>query len=171
MARTWGHHNGDVSNFAAVFALTDEGWMGAEADLAEVMTIEDIADLMREAAVEVGSDLVLLLVADDDRWFGVVRITGEGEPRVFLSDVRAAIGPDRPAGDGGDRIAALLYGHLEQGASAGTPGGAAAGDSELLDDLGTDATTLVRLTVRSAPDALFAVAQRAGLRDEYARLR
>lgn len=158
--------NGSVANFAGVFAWTDEGWTGAEVDLAEVMTIEDIADQMREAAVEFGADTVVLLVADDDRWFGIVRLTGQAEPRVFLSDSRAASSPAT------DRLAALLYAHAgKAGKVATAPDGTATGDPDLLSDLGTDAATLVELSKRTAAaDALAAIADRVGMSDAYARL-
>lgn len=161
-------HNGAVSNFAAVFAWTDEGWTGDEADLAEIMTIEDIADLMREAAVEVGSDVVLLLV-EGGTWFAVVRLSGEGDPQVFLSDARVATTGD---GTGFDRIAGLLYGHAGKEGKAAEAAEHSAGDPALLTDLGTDAETLIALAVRAdAAGALSVVAEHAGLRDAYTRLR
>jgi putative tRNA adenosine deaminase-associated protein len=172
-----------VTDFAAVFALGDEGWAGAEADLAEVMAIEDIADLMREAAVEVSADTSVLLVAGE-RWFAVVRITGEADPRAFLSDSRAGTEPHA------DRLAALLNAYARQmgpsapapsGDSAGTPADAegdaegheaAVGDPDLLDDHGVPAATLADLgDRRSGRVALAEIAERTGMRDAYAQLR
>lgn len=167
-----GRRTGDsaaVKPFAAVFALGDEGWTGADADLTEVMTFEDLADLMREAAVEISADTVVLL-ASGDRWFGVVRITGQSEPRIFLSDADAAAKhpPEHPA----DRIAALLSAQADRSGRTARVDGAVAGDPELLRDLGPDGAALVALSERreTGRDALHEVIDRAGMRDAYARL-
>ncbi len=48
----------------------------------------DLADLAREAAVD--DDTVLVFIEQEDAWFGVVRVDGEEDPRVFLSDAAAA---------------------------------------------------------------------------------
>jgi putative tRNA adenosine deaminase-associated protein len=143
------------------------------------MAIEDIADLMREAAVEVSADTSVLLVAGE-RWFAVVRITGEADPRAFLSDSRAGTEPHA------DRLAALLNAYARQmgrsapapsGDSAGTPADAegheaAVGDPDLLDDHGVPAATLADLgDRRSGRAALAEIAERTGMRDAYAQLR
>jgi len=78
-----------VPYFAAVFAQTENGWVGTEAELSELSAVDDIADLMREAAVETTGDPVILLVEQDDEWFAVVRLDGEDDPRAFVSDGRA----------------------------------------------------------------------------------
>jgi putative tRNA adenosine deaminase-associated protein len=149
---------GYVPYFAAVFARTETGWIGADTDLSEILSLDDIADLMRETAVEAIGDLVLMLVEEDDTWFAVVRLDGEDEPRIFLSDPRA--GRTSP-------IAARLAEPLGE-PSDGEP----AGEAALLHDLGTDAARLVELSERALPgDALTVVAERAGFVDEFDRLR
>ncbi|HEY7486619.1 MAG TPA: tRNA adenosine deaminase-associated protein [Streptosporangiaceae bacterium] len=144
--------------FAAVFARTEAGWVGADADLSETLNLDDIADLMRETAVEAFGDLVVLLVEEDDTWFGVIRLDGDDDPRVFLSDPEAC----RKS-----RIAAPLTETLGE-----LPDDEPAGEATLLADLGTDADRLVELSERALPgDALTVVAERAGFVDEFDQLR
>ena len=149
---------GDVPYFAAVFARTETGWIGADADLSEILSLDDVADVMREAAVEAMGDLVLMLVEEDDTWFAVVRMEGDDEPRLFVSD---------PEAGRTSKIAALLAEPLGEPSDAEP-----AGDLTLLDDLGTDADRLVELSERALPgDALTIVAEQAGFVDEFDRLR
>src|SRR5919198_625007 len=104
---------GYVPYFAAVFARTEAGWIGADADLSEIMSLDDVTDLMRETAVEAIGDLVLMLVEEDDTWFGVIRLEGDDDPRVSL-----------PAPEAGrtSRIAAQLVEPLGE-VSDGDPAG------------------------------------------------
>jgi putative tRNA adenosine deaminase-associated protein len=147
-----------VPYFAAVFARTENGWIGADADLHETMGLDDVADLMRETAVEATGDPVVLLVEENDTWFGVIRMDGDGEPRVFLSD---------PEAGRSSRIGVQLAETLGE-----SPDGEPAGEAALLDDLGIDADRLVELSERALPgDALTVVAERAGFAEEFDRLR
>jgi putative tRNA adenosine deaminase-associated protein len=147
-----------VPYFAAVFARTETGWIGADADLTETLGLDDVADIMREAAVESIGDLVVLLVEEDDTWFGVIRMDGDDEPRVFLSD---------PEAGRTSRIGVQLAETLGEAAD-----GEPAGEASLLDDLGVDADRLVELSERALPaDALTVVAERAGFAEEFDRLR
>lgn len=144
-----------MSYFAAVFAQTPQGWVGAEAVLAEAEHVDDVADLMREAAVESYGDPVVLLAEEDDDWFAIVRLDGEDEPRAYVSTVRE---------DG--------LGSLFQQLIGDVPDGDSAGDPALLEDLGLDAKQLADLGERAIPgDALLAVAEQAGFGDEFDRLR
>ena len=150
--------------FAAVFAQTEAGWVGTEADLVEAKVMDDVSDLLRESALETGGDPVLLLVEEDDEWFAVLRLDGEEDPRVFLSDTRAIISSE---------LAGLLYqfiGAAEEAPDGGVDG-TPDGDRDLLEDLGADAQELDDLSQRSLPtDALLIVAERAGFADEFDRL-
>jgi hypothetical protein len=139
-----------VSNFAAIFARTAQGWLGVEAELTEVEVIDDVADLMREAAVETLGEPVLLLVEENEDWFAVLRLDGEGnDPKVYLSDT------------GEEGLVALLD-QLAAGEAA--PG--------LLSDMGLAAEELEALGERALPeDALATVAERVGFAEEFERLR
>ncbi|MCP2340493.1 tRNA adenosine deaminase-associated protein [Actinomadura rupiterrae] len=144
-----------MSYFAAVFARTPQGWVGTEAELAEAESVDDIADQMREAAVESYGDSVVLLVEREDDWFAIVRLDGDGEPRAYVSAVRD------------DRLAGLFQPLVGE-----APDGDPSGDAALLGDLGVDGEQLSELGERSLPgDALMAVAERAGFGEEFDRLR
>jgi putative tRNA adenosine deaminase-associated protein len=149
---------GYVPYFAVVFARTEAGWIGADADLSELVGLDDVADLMRETAVEAIGDLVLMLVEEDDTWFAVVRLDGEDEPRIFVSD---------PEAGRSSRIVPQLAESLGELQDSGP-----AGEATLLADLGTDAERLFELSERALPsDALTTVAEHAGFADEFDRLR
>ncbi|MCW2937544.1 MAG: hypothetical protein JWN00_529 [Actinomycetia bacterium] len=147
--------------FAAMFAQTDTGWMGTEAELADASAMDDVADLMRETAVETTGDPVILLVEEDDEWFAVLRLDGEEDPRVYLSDARASQT---------SKLAGLLYQFI--GSEEWQPGEEPEGDPLLLEDLGTSAADLGDLSERMLPgDALLKVAETAGFAEEFDRLR
>ncbi|PSJ25545.1 hypothetical protein B7P34_27505 [Streptosporangium nondiastaticum] len=74
--------------FAALLARTEDGWQASDTELDDVETLTDLADLAREAAVD--DDTVLALIEQEDAWFGVVRVDGEDDPRVFVSDAVVA---------------------------------------------------------------------------------
>ncbi|REE97224.1 hypothetical protein [Thermomonospora umbrina] len=143
--------------FAAVFARTPQGWVGAEATLDEAEVVDDITDLMREVAVETLGDPVLLLLEENDEWFAVARIDGEGEgdARAFLSTAR-------------DEGLAGLFHQL----IGDTPDSDAAGDPTLLSDLGVNADHLTDLGERALPgDALLTIAEHTGFGEEFDGLR
>lgn len=149
----------DMPYFAAVFAQTDQGWLGTETELDEAEGIDDVTDLMREVGLETSGDPVLLLVEEDDHWFAIVRLDGEDEPRVFVSDAHAGTT---------DGLAALLRQPVGEAALEGD----AAGDPALLEDLGLEAKQLLELSERAMPgDALLAVAEQTGFAEEFDRLR
>ncbi|MES9536781.1 MULTISPECIES: hypothetical protein [unclassified Actinomadura] len=144
-----------MSYFAAVFAQTPQGWVGTEAVLAEAENVDDVADLMREAAFESSGDPVLLLVEQDDDWFAIVRLDRDDEPRAYISAVRE---------DGLGSLFQQLVGEV--------PEGDAAGDADLLEDFDLDAKRLGELGERALPgDALLTVAEHAGFGEEFDRLR
>ncbi|MGW1840111.1 tRNA adenosine deaminase-associated protein [Streptomyces sp. NPDC002067] len=74
--------------FAALLARTEDGWEASDTELDNVETLTDLADLAREAAVD--DDTVVAYIEQEDAWFGVVRVDGEDDPRVFVSHAAAA---------------------------------------------------------------------------------
>ncbi|KOG31620.1 tRNA adenosine deaminase-associated protein [Streptomyces resistomycificus] len=74
--------------FAALLARTEDGWEASDTELDDVETLSDLADLAREASPD--EDTVLVLIEQEDAWFGVVRIDGEEDPRIYVSDAAAA---------------------------------------------------------------------------------
>lgn len=157
--------------FAAVFARVSGGWTGHEVDLDRMEILDEVADALRDAAEEDGP--AVLFVEEDDEWFAIVRVNGNEEPRVFISDIRA------PATS---ELAALLYEAAEEPEETGEdeeerarvladePGG----DADLLEDLGIPADELLALTTREGAlpaDVISAVADRAGFVGELDKLR
>lgn len=78
--------------FAALLARTEVGWEASDTELDDVETLSDLSDLAREAAAEAGADddTVLVYIEQEDAWFGVVRMDGEEDPRIYISDAAAA---------------------------------------------------------------------------------
>ncbi len=74
--------------FAALLARTEDGWEASDTELDDVETLSDLADLAREASPD--EDTVLVLIEQEDAWFGVVRLDGEEDPRIYVSDAAAA---------------------------------------------------------------------------------
>lgn len=148
-----------MSHFAALVAGDAKGrqrnWKSAEVDLGEAEDIEDVADLMREAAI--GDGPVLLFVEEDDEWFAVVRVDGIGEPRVFMSDARvvavselaAVLFEDEVADDLADEAEAVaededIQADDDERPSA-RPNPEPAGATDLLADLGVSADALLEM--------------------------
>ncbi|NUK00545.1 hypothetical protein HRW23_22280 [Streptomyces lunaelactis] len=74
--------------FAALLARTQDGWQASDTELDDVETLSDLTDLAREASVD--EDTVLIYIEQEDAWFGVVRVEGEEDPRIYVSDAAAA---------------------------------------------------------------------------------
>ncbi|MFB8084592.1 hypothetical protein EAO73_32920 [Streptomyces sp. col6] len=74
--------------FAALLARTEDGWEASDTELDDVETLSDLTDLAREASVD--EDTVLVFIEQEDAWFGVVRVDGEEDPRIYISDASAA---------------------------------------------------------------------------------
>lgn len=141
-------------------------WVGADADLNDLNDLDALADMLREAGE--GADLTVLFVEEDDEYLAVVRVDGDGEPRVFVSDRRALTGtgvagrllaeteipPEPPDAEDDDEDEDSRRPELEP-----------AGEVGLLADLGTDADRLADLCAEEGmlpSDVIFAVCERAG---------
>ncbi|MGW0931964.1 tRNA adenosine deaminase-associated protein [Streptomyces sp. NPDC002644] len=74
--------------FAALLARSEDGWKASDTELDDVETLADLADLAREASPD--DDTVLVLIEQEDAWFGVVRVDGEDDPRIYVSNAAAA---------------------------------------------------------------------------------
>ncbi|MFI8963140.1 hypothetical protein ACIGO8_13615 [Streptomyces sp. NPDC053493] len=75
--------------FAALLARTEDGWEASDTELDSVETLADLADLARESATDDG-ETVIVFIEQEDAWFGIVRVDGEDDPRVFVSNAAAA---------------------------------------------------------------------------------
>ncbi|MBJ7902142.1 hypothetical protein ABZW47_21815 [Streptomyces sp. NPDC004549] len=167
--------------FAALLARTEDGWEASDTELDDVETLSDLADLARESSPE--EDTVLVLIEQEDSWFGVVRVDGEEDPRIYVSDAAAAarsaygellltdelLGREPGADDGPDLDSLDLDGtedgeneeddDEEDGPSADAVPHSPVGDREILDDLGIGEKELRAL---GADDALGAIAEALG---------
>ncbi|WP_405673816.1 hypothetical protein [Streptomyces sp. NBC_01530] len=171
--------------FAALLARTEDGWEASDTELDDVETLSDLADLAREASTE--DDTVLVLIEQEDGWFGVVRIDGEEDPRIYVSDAAAAARSSygeilltdellgrEPGGDDADLDSLDLDG-TEDGepddraaddddddrdgdTSAESVPHSPVGDPEILDDLGVSSNELRSLD----EDALNTIAEALG---------
>ncbi|MEU5236803.1 tRNA adenosine deaminase-associated protein [Streptomyces lydicus] len=164
--------------FAALLARTEDGWEASDTELDDVETLTDLADLAREAAVD--DDTVVAFLEQEDAWFGVVRVDGDDDPRVFISNAVAAqrssygamltdelLGRDKDVEDELDSLD--LDGTedgepdaqdvTEQDTEADTPVPAGPlGDARLLEDLGISEKELLSLD----SDALGEIADALG---------
>ncbi|GAA3986506.1 hypothetical protein GCM10022384_38260 [Streptomyces marokkonensis] len=175
--------------FAALLARTEDGWEASDTELDDVETLSDLTDLAREASPD--EDTVLVLIEQEDAWFGVVRVDGEEDPRIYVSDASAAARSSygeilltdellgRAPGDDGDDLDALDLDGTEDGesddedeANSGDGGDAAAGtgeavphgpvgDAEVLDDLGVSEKELRSMS----GDAVGEIAEALGASD------
>ncbi|GLF96599.1 tRNA adenosine deaminase-associated protein [Streptomyces yaizuensis] len=151
-------------------------------------TLSDLADLAREASPD--EDTVLVFIEQEDAWFGIVRIEGEEDPRIYVSNGAAAarssygemlthelLGGDED--DPAEDLDALDLDGTEDGEPAGNdddsdqdrdhdpaadPGAAPAGpvgDRHILADLGMTERELLALDT----DALGEIADALGASD------
>ncbi|MFD3975647.1 hypothetical protein [Streptomyces cyaneofuscatus] len=74
--------------FAALLARTEDGWEASDTELDDVETLSDLTDLAQEASVD--EDTVLVYIEQEDAWFGILRVDGEEDPRIYVSDASAA---------------------------------------------------------------------------------
>ncbi|MFF8832172.1 hypothetical protein [Streptomyces sp. NPDC015131] len=165
--------------FAALLARTEDGWEASDTELDDVETLSDLTELAREASVD--DDTVIVFIEQEDAWFGIVRVEGEDDPRIYVSDGAAAarsaygeiltkelLGDDQD--DDGPDLDALDLDGTEDGEpdedddeeeSAVTAGAVPAepvGDRLVLADLGMSEKELLRLD----SDALSEIADALG---------
>ena len=75
--------------FTAVLARDGDKWFPRNVDVDALETLDDLADALR--AREVGeAEPVLAFIEREDSWWAVVRVDGDEDPRVFVSDVAGA---------------------------------------------------------------------------------
>ena len=77
-----------VSYFTAVIAAEGDKWRTRDVEIEDAASLEDLADTLSVVGFE--DEPVLAVIEHEDEWFALVRIDGEEEPRVFVSDLAAA---------------------------------------------------------------------------------
>jgi putative tRNA adenosine deaminase-associated protein len=81
-------HHVRVSYFTAVIAGDGRSWRARDVDVEDAGSLDDLADTLRGAAHADGP--VLAVIEREDEWFALVRVDGQDDPRVFVSDMAAA---------------------------------------------------------------------------------
>jgi putative tRNA adenosine deaminase-associated protein len=161
-----------VSYTATALARTDTGWTARDLELTEVEDLDAAADLLRDLADGV---IALLMVEEDDEYLGIVRVRGDDDPRVFISDVRAV--ESSP-------LATRLFSDAlpvdetievdDEEEDAPRPEADPGGDPGLLSDLGTPAPVLLALCAEKGmlpADVIYAVCENAGCIDVLEEVR
>jgi putative tRNA adenosine deaminase-associated protein len=154
---------GAVAYFTAVIARAGSAWRARDVEVDDAASLEDLTDALRSVAV--GDQPVLAVIEHEDEWFALVRIDGDDEPRLFVSDLYTAshshYGPLlAPAADvdSADEVAEEDEDDDEDSdgeteAEAEEPKVAAwAGETDLLEDLGISGRTLRKLVEENGDD-------------------
>jgi putative tRNA adenosine deaminase-associated protein len=161
-----------VSYFAAAFAREDGDWIGAELDLEEVETIQELADEAKEE-FDADTEFVVVLIEDED-WFAVVRVAADSSAEMYVSDAAEAV--QAPIGE----VLVLDLGGFEAEEGPGdAPDGeftvpaAPMGEPALLTDLGMKSGDLAALATGGLPpaDAVTEIVERIGAVDALEDLR
>lgn len=171
-----------MSYFAAALARRDSGWAGEELDLSDAEDLDGVVDVARQATGE-DAEMILVVVEENDEWFGIVRVDDDTDPRVFVSDARvvetstigailgeAAVEEDLDDLDEDDEDEDDDEDDDDAGHAAGEP----VGDADLLSDLGTSSARLEKLCAEEGQlpgDILSAVCEAAGCLDALESLR
>ncbi len=77
-----------VAYFTAVITRIGRTWRARDVEVDEAQSLDDLVDALRSVAVD--DQPVLAVVEHEDEWFAIVRVDGEDEPRLFVSDLGAA---------------------------------------------------------------------------------
>jgi putative tRNA adenosine deaminase-associated protein len=154
---------GSVAYFTAVIARAGASWRSRDVEIDDANTLEDLTEALRGVAV--GDQPVLAVIEHEDEWFALVRVDGDDEPRLFVSDLAAAshshYGPLlAPAADvdSADEIDDAGDSDEDEDEEDGDqeddePKVAAwAGEADLLEDLGVSGRTLRKLVEENSDD-------------------
>ncbi|HEX5532742.1 MAG TPA: hypothetical protein VFX33_03260 [Actinomycetales bacterium] len=77
-----------MSYFTAVIAAEGDKWRTRDVEIEDAASLEDLADTL--SVVGYDDEPVVAVIEHEDEWFALVRIDGEEEPRLFVSDLAAA---------------------------------------------------------------------------------
>ncbi len=172
-----------VPYFTAVLARIGSGWKACDVEVDDAEDLHELADSLRAVAHD--DQPVLAVVEHEDEWFALVRVDGAEDPRLFVSDLGAAI-----HGHYGDLLSPAAEVNLaeedeteaeaeepdEDGAeeSEPKPPPAWAGEADLLEDFGVPGATLRSLVQQNGDDpgaVLAEVGETVGFADLLEALR
>jgi putative tRNA adenosine deaminase-associated protein len=157
---------------ASALRRDDDGWAGSDLDLSDVDDLDTLTDELR------GTDAatVVCLLEEDDEYVAIVRVDGDGDPRVFVSD-RRVLDADGLAGrllaEGLDAEDEPVE-EDDDDEDSGRPEVEPAGDEALLADLGVSGDRLLALCAAEGmlpSDVIFAVGEAIGAADVLENVR
>ena len=158
---------GTVAYFTAVISRTGASWRAKGVEVDDADTLEELTDALRGVAV--GDQPVIAVIEHEDEWFALVRVDGDDEPRLFVSDLYAAshshygplLAPAADVDSEDDPIAAPDDGDEavdgdddDAGAKADDEPKVAvwAGEADLLEDFGVSGRALRKLVEENSDD-------------------
>jgi putative tRNA adenosine deaminase-associated protein len=154
---------GPVAYFTAVIARSSGTWRARDVEVDDATSLEDLTDALR--GVSVGDQPVLAVIEHEDEWFAVIRVDGDDEPRLFVSDLGAAshsrygalLAPAADVDSADDLEAADEdedddEGDGEQEPEEETRVAAWAGEADLLEDYGISGRTIRKLVEENGED-------------------
>lgn len=159
-----------MAHTAIAMTRDASGWSGEERSLTEVEDLDGLTDELRD---EVGST-VLLFVEEDDEWLGIVRVTGDNDPQVFLSDRRSLATSDIADKIFADALPVLPPPGNDDDDDTPRPQAEAVGDADLLAEFGTPGDVLVELCAEEGllpGDVISTLCERAGCLDVLDEIR
>ena len=161
-----------VAYFTAVMARSAAAWKARDVEVDETSSLDDLADALRGVAF--GDEPVLAVVEHEDEWFAIIRVDGEDEPRLFVSDLYAAsrssygelLAPAADVDDDDDDSDEADAGADEdeddedgESEPEEITVDAWAGETDLLDDLGVGGRALRKLVEEHADDPGFVLGE------------
>ncbi len=185
-----------MSYFSAIIVPRGRAWSSTGVSVEEVSDLAELVQQMRQ----VDSEVTLAVLEREDEWFALVRVDGDDDPRLFVSDLPAArhshfagvfedselwseagslaaVGVGSPAGFGEDPAVADEEPPAAGGEELEPPRLAEvpwAGDLALLEDVGLGPAVLEQIVEDDADDparALTAIGERVGFLDLLEALR
>jgi putative tRNA adenosine deaminase-associated protein len=160
-----------VAYVATALARSAPQWRGSDIDIEELEDLDTVVDALRDLAS--GKEPVLLLVEENDEWFGIVRLDGDGEPQLFLSDSRVLAQSEIASVLFSDAPVAVVELDPDEETAISAEGDPI-GDPDLLADLGTPASELLALCAEEGllpGDILTTISERAGCLEPLEELR
>ena len=151
-----------MAYFTAVIARSGRSWKARDVEVDDAGSLDELADALRQAAID--DQPVLAVIEHEDEWFALVRVDGDEEPRLFVSDLGAstqghyadllASAADVDVVDEDDLVADDKDDEDDEEGDddAEAVVAAWAGDVDLLDDLGITARALRKLTDEKGDD-------------------
>lgn len=149
-----------VPYFTAVLARIGSGWKARDVEVDDADDLHELADSLRAVAHD--DQPVLAVVEHEDEWFALVRVDGAEDPRLFVSDLGAAIhshygellAPAAEVNLAEDDEDEVDEEPVEDGEeeSEPKPPPSWAGEADLLEDFGVPGATLRTLVQQNGDD-------------------